>query len=213
MDRNMGAFACMAHVRSWHKLMSFRDKLLAASEYSSAVVRLAPRLAALPLRMQRYDEPFLPYSRAITEATNDIVAGYMFDLAAYLVLGAAGAIALERSVALVDSPAVTILHGAFASPEYAAVAFDSTFNFDAATVASEIYLEGFGVVPDRGVFVVRHGAILEHVGYEDVFWIDQRCLTAGVDDTMLKLQVVEVSDTCDNFDERLREYIKAMRDE
>lgn len=40
---------------------------------------LSPLLARMPLPMQRYDEPFLPFGKAIIDATH--------DLARYLVTG------------------------------------------------------------------------------------------------------------------------------
>ena len=73
----------------------------------------------MPYPMQRYDDPFLPYGRAVIDATSDIACAYVFDLAAYLSIGASGAIALERTIAYVPSPSLTILHGMFTRAEYA----------------------------------------------------------------------------------------------
>lgn len=66
--------------------------------------------------MQRYDEPFLPFGKDLIAATRDLVAGYVFDLEAYLVPGAAGIIALERTISYVPSDLVTVLHGTFVTP-------------------------------------------------------------------------------------------------
>jgi hypothetical protein len=100
------------------------------------IVELAPRVADLPAPIQKYDDPFLPYSRAVIEATADHVAGYWFDLAAYLALGAAGAIALERAVALVRASGMhlAVLHGPFPRGEYAALAGRDALRVDAVTI-------------------------------------------------------------------------------
>ena len=71
---------------------------------------LIPRLTKMPLPIQRYDDPFLPFGKAIIDATRDLVCAYVFDLAAYLALGAAGAVALERTIAYVGDDDVTVLH-------------------------------------------------------------------------------------------------------
>lgn len=96
---------------------------------------LSPVLAQMPLPVQSYDEPFLPFGKTIVDATRDLVAGYVFDLAAYLALGAAGAIALERTIAYARvGGSLTILQGAFASAGYARAAV--AFSVDAVTLAS-----------------------------------------------------------------------------
>jgi hypothetical protein len=116
------------------------------------IVELAPRVADLPGPIQKYDDPFLPYSRAIIEATAESVAGYWFDLAAYLALGAAGAIALERAVALVRAGGahLTVLHGPFARGDYAALAGRDALHVDAATITERrvaAQFEATGVRP------------------------------------------------------------------
>src|SRR5215470_3431767 len=102
-------------------LMPFKDIVQAARERSNSrlAIGLAPTLEKLPLSIHRYDDPFLPYGKSIIDATHDLVCGYVFHLAAYLALGAAGAVALERTIAYVPAPLVKILHGPFASPDYA----------------------------------------------------------------------------------------------
>jgi hypothetical protein len=82
--------------------------------------------------LQSYDDPFLPFGKAIIAATRDLVRAYVFDLAAYLALGAAGAVALERTIAYVGEDNLTVLHGAFVGGDYAEAA--RGFAADAVTL-------------------------------------------------------------------------------
>lgn len=123
-------------------------------QHVPVVVRFNPRPGLLPLPAQRYDEPLLPLGREIIKATKHIVCGYCFNLAAYLAWGAAGMIALERTVALVDYPLLRILHGPFASADYALAAFESPFGFDAVTLANRMPLDAYSTYSDRGAFVL-----------------------------------------------------------
>ena len=91
----------------------------------------------MPLPMQRLDDPFLPFGKAIINATRDLVCAYVFDFAAYLAIGAAGAVALERTIAYAgtDQTAMTVLHGLFVGVGYVEAASDNAFNVDAVTLA------------------------------------------------------------------------------
>ncbi len=104
--------------------------------------------------MQRHDDPFLPFGKAIIDATHDLCCAYVFDLAAYLSLGASGAIALERTIAYVPAPLIKILDGPFTRAEYVRVASESAFAVDAVTLAT---LDSTVLIPllqaDRGVFI------------------------------------------------------------
>jgi hypothetical protein len=102
------------------------------------ILRLNPHVLRLPLAIQRYDDPFLPYGKAIVGATRDIVGAYMFDLASYLALGGAGAVALERTVDYVGGDIVTILHGAFSAPEYVVLCDVLSFGVDYITVTDSV---------------------------------------------------------------------------
>src|SRR5512140_1136609 len=99
--------------------MKFVERLAEAQtrNHSALVIGLAPALNRLPYPIQRYDEPLLPFGKAIIETTADLVCGYVFHLSAYLALGAAGAVALERSIAYTPGHVIRILHGPFASGE------------------------------------------------------------------------------------------------
>ena len=102
------------------------------------LIPLAPRVIALPAPIQKFDDPFLPYCRTVFAATLDLVAGYIFDLAAFLALGAAGAIALERACAILAATpeALCVVHGPFARAEYASFVGEGGLCADGATVTS-----------------------------------------------------------------------------
>lgn len=94
---------------------------------------IRPHLARMPMPLQSYDDPFLPFGKAIVAATRDLLCAYVFDLASYLALGAAGAIALERTIAYAGADNLTVLHGAFVGSDYVAAA--QGFGADAVTLA------------------------------------------------------------------------------
>ncbi len=115
---------------------------------------LAPVASELPLAYLRFDEPALPYGRDLISATAGSVCGWAFDLAAYLAYGAAGVIALERTLALATGQGITILHGAFAIPDYARL-LDGPLRFDAYTVNDNSVCAAYTQQPHIGVFVVQ----------------------------------------------------------
>ncbi len=118
--------------------MTLRDKLIAAQSRSGATlaIGLAPSLESLPPEVRPYDEPLLPFGKKIISETSDTVCAYVFHLAAYLAFGAAGAIALERTIAYVPAPVVTILHGPFASADYVGAVSKTAFAVDAVTLSA-----------------------------------------------------------------------------
>lgn len=129
---------------------NFIEKLQSAQSRAQSqwALRLAPQIKRLPLPIQRYDDPFLPFGKALIEATQDRVCAYLFDLAAYLSLGGAGAVALERTIAYVDRQIPTILHGPFTGPHFAPTS--AAFHVDAITLSDmrcvDHYLD-FSVMP------------------------------------------------------------------
>ncbi|MFP4321581.1 MAG: hypothetical protein ACLFTK_03935 [Anaerolineales bacterium] len=120
--------AAIQFVEKWHAAQSENNSRLALG--------IAPHLADLPAPIARHDDPFLPFARAIIEATADMVALYVFDLASFLALGAAGARALERSIPLVPAPIPTVLDGPFWTAGYARAAYADAFAVDAVTLAT-----------------------------------------------------------------------------
>ena len=201
---------------------SFPDRLAAAqrSNRSTVALALSPRLLRMPLPMQRYDDPFLPFGKAIIAATRDVVCAYVFDLAAYLALGAAGAVALERTIAYARADGVlTILHGPFASADYVEAAGESAFAVDAVTVTDEQYLEPYTSHPAQGAFVVRRGeapVIVPLPGSAGVYWQDADLFTlltpAGYS---LRVQVAGertlYAGRGDDFAQRVRAALEALR--
>src|SRR5579859_1021511 len=137
-------------------------ELLAAAQQrnnSTLAIGLAPALNRLPEESQRWDEPFLPFGKAVIDTTHDLVCAYVFHLGAYLALGAAGAVALERTMAYVPSGIVKILHGPFASDDYVTAAFEEGFGADAVTLA--IGLAGWPTVSLLPyIHSVQHGAFI-----------------------------------------------------
>jgi hypothetical protein len=116
------------------------------------LILISPQVATMPLPIQRYDDPFLPFGKAIIAATRDIAFGYLFDFAAYLALGAAGAIALERTLAYVMAPndAISVVHAPFSSAAFAIAMSDRAFYADAVTITTHDIAASFtqaGVIP------------------------------------------------------------------
>src|SRR5579859_391761 len=135
-------------------------ELLAAAQQrnnSTLAIGLAPALNRLPEESQRWDEPFLPFGKAVIDTTHDLVCAYVFHLGAYLALGAAGAVALERTMAYVPSGIVKILHGPFASDEYVTAAFEDGFGANAVTllpVSNEMVID-YIIDNKHGAFIGR----------------------------------------------------------
>ncbi len=119
------------------KIMKFVDKWIQAQQKNKSrlAIGLAPRLVEMPAPIMRYDDPFLPFGRAIIENTQDLVCAYVFDLASYLTLGAAGARALERTIPIVPDNLPRILHGPFVTAAYVKTA--EAFAVDAVTLTAE----------------------------------------------------------------------------
>jgi hypothetical protein len=196
---------------------SFAEKLTAICHRSDIILLMSPLLSKLPLPIQRYDDPFLPFGKAIINATQDMVCGYMFDLAAYLALGAAGIIALERTLPYIDSALIRILHGPFVGPDYAAAAFQGNFDLDAVTLVHEEDYPAYTEQPWQGAFVVKTDDITEQHSY-GVYWRDAGLFTFpnGVE----KLQQMRLAGESvlyagrgDDFAEQVRAALEKMRDE
>src|SRR5258707_5667660 len=100
--------------------MNFRELVKAAQERnrSTLAIGLAPAPNKLPYEIQRYDDPFLPYSKAVIDATADLACAYVFHLGAYLALGAAGAVALEKTISFIPTGVVYNLARPVANNDY-----------------------------------------------------------------------------------------------
>jgi orotidine-5'-phosphate decarboxylase len=91
--------------------MRYLEKLRAAQQTNRSwlCLGLDPQPERLPLAALRWDEPVLPFNRRIIEATADLVCAYKPNLGFYLQWGAAGVIALERTIAAIPSHIPIIL--------------------------------------------------------------------------------------------------------
>ncbi|MCZ2115255.1 MAG: orotidine-5'-phosphate decarboxylase [Anaerolineae bacterium] len=91
--------------------MTYLDKLRAAQEANNSwlCIGLDPQPELLPIEAQRWDEPVLPFNRRIIDATADLVCAYKPNLGFYVQWGAAGIIALERTIAAIPSHIPVIL--------------------------------------------------------------------------------------------------------
>jgi len=128
---------------------------------SCLCIRMDILVAHTPLPIQVYDEPMLPFARAIIEATQDLVCAYQFNVAYYLAEGAAGMVALERITRLVPDEIPIILDGPFCAvgataDAYARCAFEQ-LRADAVTIFP--YPGSDAVRPflkhaDRAVFIL-----------------------------------------------------------
>jgi hypothetical protein len=185
---------------------------LAAAELACGgrlLVRLAPQVVDLPLEIQKFDDPFLPWTRAVVQATSDLVCGYVFDLPAYLALGAAGAVALERGLALVsaDLTHVTILDGRFASADYVTMCLPTAFAPDAATVVTAALAEQFA---HAGVPVLVAGGAAGEVAAGT---LDPDCALAVIDGRCY--EIIDASDSAVSrgwdFRESLAQFVRAAR--
>jgi len=83
--------------------MTYLEKLRAAQEKNNSwlCVGLDPQPDKLPVAALKWDEPVLPFNKALIDHTVDLVCAYKPNLGFYLQWGAAGIIALERTIAYI----------------------------------------------------------------------------------------------------------------
>lgn len=83
--------------------MTYLEKLKQVQEQNNSwlCIGLDPLMERLRVDFRKWDEPILPYNRAIIDATADLVCAYKPNLGFYLQWGAAGVIALERTIAYI----------------------------------------------------------------------------------------------------------------
>lgn len=92
-------------------MITYLEKLHTVQEKNNSwlCVGLDPDMSRLRVDALRWDEPILPYNKGIIDATADLVCAYKPNLGFYLQWGAAGVIALERTIAYVPSHIPVIL--------------------------------------------------------------------------------------------------------
>jgi orotidine-5'-phosphate decarboxylase len=87
-------------------MTTYLEKLKFAQERNNSwlCIGLDPQPDRLPLEAAwKWDEPVLPFNKAIIDATADLVCAYKPNLGFYLQWGAAGIIALERTIAYIPA--------------------------------------------------------------------------------------------------------------
>jgi orotidine-5'-phosphate decarboxylase len=145
--------------------MTYLEKLrlAQAKNHSWLCIGLDPQRAKLPLVAQwQWDEPLLPFNKAIIDATADLVCAYKPNLGFYLAWGAAGVIALERTIAYIPDDIPIILDCktgdiAHTQAAWAEGLFDA-WEVDAVTVnpyvGAEAVLPMIGKRPSKAVYIL-----------------------------------------------------------
>ncbi len=144
--------------------MSYLQKLAAAQKKNNSwlCIGLDPDPARLPLPAMQWDEPVLPFNKAIIDATRDLVCAYKPNLGFYLQWGAAGLIALERTIAYIPNDIVVVLDcktGDIGHTQAAwGVGLFEVWGVDAVTVnpyvGAEAIVPMVGERQDRAVYVL-----------------------------------------------------------
>ena len=144
--------------------MTYLEKLRAAQEKNNTwlCVGLDPDPAKLPLPTMQWDEPVLPFNKAIVDATADLVCAFKPNLGFYLQWGAAGVVALERTIAYIPDDIPVILDcktGDIGHTQAAwAVGLFDAWQVDAATVnpfvGEDAVLPMLQERPEKAVYVL-----------------------------------------------------------
>jgi len=95
----------------YNSAMRYLEKLQAIQQKNDSwlCVGLDPVPDRMPLPALQWDDPVLPFNKAIIDATADLVCAYKPNLGFYLQWGAAGVVALERTIAYIPSEIPIIL--------------------------------------------------------------------------------------------------------
>jgi orotidine-5'-phosphate decarboxylase len=144
--------------------MRYLEKLKAVQKRNQSwlCVGLDPDPVHLRVDVMKWDEPILPFNKAIIDATADLVCAYKPNLGFYLQWGAAGIIALERTIAYIPDHIPVILDCktgdiGHTQAAWAAGLFDA-FGVDAITVnpyvGSEAVLPMIEERPDKAVYIL-----------------------------------------------------------
>jgi orotidine-5'-phosphate decarboxylase len=144
--------------------MNYLEKVLDAQQASRSwlCVGLDPQPNQLPAPALKWDEPILPFNKAIIEATADLVCAYKPNFGFYLQWGAAGIIALERTIAFIPNNIPIILDCKTGDIGYTqaawAVGLLDYWGVDAVTVnpfvGDEAVLPMVAERPDKAVYIL-----------------------------------------------------------
>lgn len=197
---------------AWHDFVR-QLQTIKQKRQTDLVLKLNPRVALLPHPIQRYDDPFLPFGKAVIQATQDLVCAYLFDLAGYLSIGAAGAVALERTVAYLSGETPTILHAPFVGQAYSAMADSTGFGVDAITVIYDEDLRFYLQNPPFAAFKIGDPSLPTPGGYywtsanKVGFWDEQAAMVTMrvVGDDVL------YADGTNDFADTLLQRVERMR--
>jgi len=158
-------------------MSGFVEKLQAAQATNDSwvCVGLDPALERMPGPMLKYDDPFLPFLKAIVDATADLVCAFKPNLGFFLTLGAPGVIALERIIAYIPDNIPIILDAKLndignTAQAYAQGVFDA-LGVDAVTINP--YLGQDSIAPfldhtDRAVFVLARTSNQSAPDFQDL---------------------------------------------
>jgi orotidine-5'-phosphate decarboxylase len=144
--------------------LTYLEKLKAAQDRNASwlCVGLDPQPDRLPVPALKWDEPILPFNKAIIDATADLVCAYKPNLGFYLQWGAAGIIALERTIAYIPDHLPVIIDCKTGDIGHTQAAWASglldTWGVDAITVnpyvGAEAVLPVVGRRPDKAVYLL-----------------------------------------------------------
>lgn len=146
-------------------MMTYLEKLRRAQETNNSwlCVGLDPQPDKLPVEaVWQWDEPLLPFNKAIIDATVDLVCAYKPNLGFYLQWGAAGVIALERTIAYIPDHIPVILDAKIGDIGHTQAAWGAglfdMWKVDAITVnpyvGAESVLPLVDGRPDKAVYVL-----------------------------------------------------------
>lgn len=144
--------------------MTYLEKLKSVQDKNNSwlCVGLDPVQERLRVDFRKWDEPILPYNCAIIDATADLVCAYKPNLGFYLQWGAAGVIALERTIAYIPSHIPIILDCKTGDIGHTQAAWGNglfdEWQVDAVTVnpfvGSDAVLPMIGKRPDKAVYIL-----------------------------------------------------------
>ncbi len=144
--------------------MKYIEKLQNAQDKNQSwlCVGLDPDPKILRVDVLKWDEPILPFNKSIIDATMDLVCAYKPNLGFYLQWGAAGIVALERTLAYIPNHIPVILDCktgdiGHTQAAWAKGLFDF-WNVDAVTVNPYVgeaaVLPMIGERPDKAVYIL-----------------------------------------------------------
>lgn len=144
--------------------MNYLEKLKTVQEKNNSwlCVGLDPDPDRLRVDYLKWDEPILPFNKAIIDATADLVCAYKPNLGFYLQWGAAGVIALERTIAYIPKHIPIIIDCKTGDIGHTQAAWGNglfdVWNVDAVTVnpyvGAEAILPMVGQRPDKAVYML-----------------------------------------------------------